>query len=89
METGVADAVAWRRHLHAHPELFDPLMAGDDFSAYLRALPSCFFFVGAGGEGSFPHHHPRFTIDEAALPVLTETTASAALCFLNAAPVTL
>ena len=25
--------------------------------------------VGAGGEGAFPHHHPRFTIDERALPV--------------------
>ena len=68
---------------------FDPLMAGDDFSAYLRAAPGCFFFVGAGGEGSFPHHHPRFTIDEEALPVLTETTTRAALRFLDAAPVTL
>jgi hypothetical protein len=24
---------------------------------------------GAGGEGAFPHHHPRFTIDERALGV--------------------
>src|SRR5215218_443111 len=68
---------------------FDPLMAGDDFSAYLRAAPGCFFFVGAGGEGSFPHHHPRFTIDEEALPVLTETTARVALRFLDGAPVPL
>jgi amidohydrolase len=62
----------------------DPLMAGDDFSAYIRAAPGCFFFVGAGGDGSFPHHHPRFTIDEAALPVLIETTTQAALSFLDA-----
>jgi amidohydrolase len=68
---------------------FDPLMAGDDFSAYLRATPGYFFFVGAGGDGSFPHHHPRFTIDEAALPVLAETTIRAALRFLDAAAVTL
>jgi amidohydrolase len=47
----------------------EPLMAGEDFSAYLRAAPGCFFLVGAGGEGAFPHHHPRFTIDESALPV--------------------
>jgi amidohydrolase len=67
----------------------DPLMAGDDFSAYLRAAPGCFFFVGAGGEGSFPHHDPRFTIDEAALPVSTETTTRAAPRFLDAAPVSL
>jgi amidohydrolase len=62
----------------------DPLMAGDDFSAYLRAAPGCFFFVGAGGDGSFPHHHPRFTIDEAALPILIETMTRAALSFLGA-----
>jgi amidohydrolase len=47
----------------------EPLMAGEDFSAYLRAAPGCFFLVGAGGEGAFPHHHPRFTVDESALPV--------------------
>jgi hypothetical protein len=44
--------------------------AREDFSAYLRAAPACFFLVGAGSENAFPHHHPRFTIDdEAALPV--------------------
>ncbi len=51
----------------------EPMMAGEDFSAYLRAAPGCFFFVGAGGEGAFPHHHPRFTVDEEALPVGIET----------------
>jgi len=51
----------------------EPVMAGDDFSAYLRAAPGCFFFVGAGHDGAFPHHHPRFTIDERALRVGIET----------------
>jgi hypothetical protein len=45
---------------------FDPLMAGDDFSAYLRVAPGCYFFVGAGDDAALPHHHPRFTIDERA-----------------------
>ena len=63
---------------------FEPLMAGEDFSAYLRAAPGCFFFVGAGHDGAFPHHHPRFTIDERALPVAIETLTRAALRFLNA-----
>jgi amidohydrolase len=62
---------------------FEPLMAGEDFSAYLRAAPGCFFFVGAGHDGAFPHHHPRFTIDERALPVAIETLTRAALRFLN------
>ena len=40
-------------------------MGGDDFSAYLAEAPGCYAFIGAGGE--FPHHHPRFLIDERAL----------------------
>jgi len=47
----------------------DPIMGGDDFSAYLEAAPGCYAFVGAGGE--FPHHHPRFVIDERALAIGT------------------
>jgi amidohydrolase len=60
-----------------------PLMAGEDFSAYLEAAPGCFFFVGAGGEEAFPHHHPRFTIDERALPVGIEMLTRTALRFLE------
>jgi metal-dependent amidase/aminoacylase/carboxypeptidase family protein len=51
----------------------DPLMAGDDVSAYLAAKPGCYFFVGAGGADAFPHHHPKFAIDERALQVGIET----------------
>jgi amidohydrolase len=43
-----------------------PIMAGDDFSAYLSRAPAVFFIVGAGQKGAAPHHHPRFTIDEGA-----------------------
>jgi amidohydrolase len=47
-----------------------PIMGGDDFSAYLAEVPGCYAFIGAGDEGAgatFPHHHPRFRIDERAL----------------------
>ena len=60
----------------------DPLMAGDDFSAYQRVAPSCYVFVGAGGPDAFPHHHPRFTIDERALPVGIEILLETAERFL-------
>jgi amidohydrolase len=33
-------------------------------------VPGCYAFIGAGSEESgavFPHHHPRFRIDERAL----------------------
>ncbi len=60
-----------------------PLMAGDDFSAYRHVSPICFFFVGAGGTDAFPHHHPRFTLDERALAVGIDTFTRAALDFLS------
>jgi amidohydrolase len=47
-----------------------PVMGGEDFSAYGAVAPSVFFWVGTGNEElgtTFPHHHPRFDIDEAAL----------------------
>jgi amidohydrolase len=61
----------------------EPVMAGDDFSAYLGVAPGCFFFLGAGDERAFPHHHPRFTIDERALPIGIETFTRTALRLLG------
>lgn len=46
------------------------IMAGEDFTYYLREVPGCFMFVGAGGEAcgaTYPHHHPCFDIDERAM----------------------
>lgn len=45
----------------------EPIMGGEDFSAYLDKAPGAFFWVGAGHENAIPHHHPRFVVDEAAL----------------------
>lgn len=47
-----------------------PTMIGEDFSAYQQKAPGVFAFVGAGNEANditYPHHHPRFDIDERAL----------------------
>jgi len=47
-----------------------PLMAGEDFAYYLKRVPGCFMFVGAGNAecgAVWPHHHPRFDIDERAM----------------------
>lgn len=49
-----------------------PDMGGEDFSAYQAKAPGTFFYVGAGNaeQGiTYPHHHPKFTVDEAALSV--------------------
>lgn len=47
------------------------MMAGEDMSFLLDAVPGCFFFVGCGNAdgSSEPHHSPRFVVDEAALPL--------------------
>lgn len=47
-----------------------PTMGGEDFSAYQTAVPGTFFFTGIYNEEKdviYPHHHPRFNIDEDAL----------------------
>jgi amidohydrolase len=59
----------------------DPIMGGDDFSAYLAEAPGCYAFVGAGGE--YPHHHPRFRIDERALATGTRLHVDVALRVLE------
>ena len=47
-----------------------PLMTSEDFAYYLQRVPGCFMFVGAGNAecgAVWPHHHPRFDIDERAM----------------------
>ncbi len=46
-------------------------MGGEDFSEYLQHIPGCMLYIGCGNEKkgcSFPHHHPKFKVDEDALP---------------------
>ncbi|PEA54686.1 N-acyl-L-amino acid amidohydrolase [Bacillus pseudomycoides] len=63
-----------------------PTMAGEDFSAFLQKAPGTFFFIGAGNEEKgiiYPHHHPRFTIDEDALPIGVSIFVSSILNFMR------
>jgi len=51
-----------------------PVMGGEDFSYYTLAKPGAYFFTGAQPEGEeYPHHHPKFDIDERALPIAAKT----------------
>ena len=50
------------------------IMGGEDFSAYLQEIPGCFYFIGAADdnlEKLYPHHHPKFQIDEDSLQMGT------------------
>jgi amidohydrolase len=46
-------------------------MGSEDFAFILEKVPGCFFFIGSANPEKgldAGHHHPRFDIDEAALP---------------------
>ena len=44
---------------------FEKVMLAEDFSFYLQQKEGSYFVVGMGGENSaYPHHHPKFDIDE-------------------------
>ncbi len=63
-------------------------LAGEDFSEFASRAPGVFCFVGAGNpeKGTdFPHHHPRFDLDEDALPVGVELLVRSALRFFEQA----
>ncbi|PTX64701.1 amidohydrolase [Melghirimyces profundicolus] len=64
----------------------EPTMGSEDFSAYQQKAPGTFFFIGAGNEekeSTYPHHHPRFTIDEDALENGIKILAFSALRLLK------
>ncbi|WP_334071787.1 MULTISPECIES: amidohydrolase [Paenibacillus] len=52
------------------PAVSPKIMPAEDFAYYLQQIPGCFMLVGAGNaeKGAvYPHHHPRFDIDEEAM----------------------
>ena len=60
----------------------EPIMGGEDFSYYLQNIKGTFFFTGAKSpenEDAYPHHHPKFDIDERALLVAAKVLGAAAL----------
>lgn len=59
---------------------------GEDFSAVLARVPGNFFFLGARDDErglNYPHHNPRFDIDERCLPSGVAILCESALRCLN------
>ncbi|MFF2446255.1 amidohydrolase [Neobacillus sp. NPDC058068] len=57
-------------------------MGGEDFAYYLEKVPGTFFFTGAkplGNSQGYPHHHPKFDIDENAMLIAAKTLGAAAI----------
>ncbi|WP_170006381.1 M20 family metallopeptidase [Bacillus fonticola] len=63
-----------------------PIMGGEDFSYYLQHVKGTFFFTGARNpewDKVYPHHHPKFDIDERALVIAAKVLGTAALQYMN------
>jgi len=59
----IAATIIGARHVSA-PE---PSMGGEDFAYFLQKVPGAFMYIGAGNKEKgavWPHHHPKFRIDE-------------------------
>ncbi|MEC4587083.1 M20 family metallopeptidase [Bacillus safensis] len=59
-------------------------MGGEDFAYYLQHVPGTFFYTGAMPENSqdvYPHHHPKFDINEKAMPIAAMVLANAVLSY--------
>jgi amidohydrolase len=59
---------------------FDPVLVAEDYSFYLKEKTGAFINVGMQSEKSqYPHHHPKFDIDEEAIPTAIELMIQLAL----------
>ncbi|WP_110929024.1 M20 family metallopeptidase [Bacillus massiliglaciei] len=66
----------------------EPLMGGEDFAYYLEHVKGTFFFTGAHDpewEETYPHHHPKFNIDERSLLIAAKTLGAAAVEYMETA----
>ncbi len=81
----VAEVARNARGVDSVSEMPQPVMTGEDFGEYLERVPGAFAFLGArpSHQEAFPCHHPRFDIDENALPIGVEILASVALEYLS------
>ncbi|MCM3023617.1 amidohydrolase [Bacillus ginsengihumi] len=65
-----------------HIEESEPNMIGEDFAYYLQHVKGAFFFTGAKPEHidqAYPHHHPKFDINEKAMLIAAKTLGTAAI----------
>jgi len=64
----------------------DKQTGSEDMAYYLSEVPGAIAFVGCRNEekgANFPHHHPKFDIDEDSLEIGTELYVRYAMDFLN------
>ncbi|WP_042220575.1 M20 metallopeptidase family protein [Oceanobacillus manasiensis] len=64
------EAIAVETFDDSNPIHHTPMMGSEDFSFYQKEIPGVYFTVGGGNpelNAVYPHHHPKFDIDERAM----------------------
>ncbi|WP_211221951.1 amidohydrolase [Lacticigenium naphthae] len=61
----------------------DALPPSEDFAYYLQEIPGSFFYVGAKPKDKdwYPHHHPKFDIDEDSLLISAKAMGAVVLSY--------
>ena len=62
---------------------FPKITGSEDFSYFSNEREGVLCFVGTGTENYYPHHHPKFTVDERALPISASMYAAYAVNYLK------
>jgi len=78
---GVAEDLLGKENVHnAHKTL-----GAEDFGSFMEKCPGAMFALGVQKKGheDYPLHHPKFDLDERALPLGTAILVETALRFLN------
>lgn len=61
-----------------------PRPQSEDFAYYSQVIPACFFYVGARPNGTaYPHHHPKFTINEDSMIIAAKAMGAVAIKYLG------
>ncbi|TDK62090.1 amidohydrolase [Bacillus salipaludis] len=64
----------------------EPLMGGEDFAYYLEHVKGAFFNTGGQSPEwieTYPHHHPKFNIDEKGMLIAAKVLGAATLTYLE------
>lgn len=62
---------------------FPKITGSEDFSYFSNEREGVLCFVGTGTENYYPHHHPKFSVDEKALPITASMYAAYAVNYLK------
>jgi len=74
---------------HAVVDKTHQTMGAEDFSFMMRDIPGCFVMIGSANPEKnldYPHHHPKFNIDESCLPYAVALIAKGAIEILEKNP---